>query len=163
MRSVKHCSSLLPLLVLCLGVLCAERGFSTMQLAEQRIAPDLAVVSGEFGIYRQGEDDEIVFEKTDTIPLKVDQNYVWRLRVKTQAATVQVREEFKLPAAPKVWDPSSAQFKKSEDNTAAIFRIGFTGGGRRDRTRLERRQGRPHRRAHDQGFHRGKAGLDLPF
>jgi hypothetical protein len=120
---VKHRLSVFPLLAVWLSILCPERSFSAMELADKEIAPGITVVAGEFGIYRQGDEGEPVFEKTDAVPLIVEQNYVWRLRVRTKADSVQVREEFKLPAPPKVWNPSSEHFEASKDGASAVSEL----------------------------------------
>lgn len=61
------------------------------------------VVSAEFGVLEYGRPGELVLKPTNVIPLRVRQNYGWRIVLRNPPATVRWREEFTLPSKPVSW------------------------------------------------------------
>ena len=84
------------------------------------IAPDLELVSAEFGLVKNAEDGTIEIVPAKSIPLVAGQGFGWRLHFRTTRKVLALREELVLPAAPKEWtsdgDPA---FKLSPDGKIA--------------------------------------------
>ncbi len=85
------------------------------------LAPDLQLVSAEFGIVKQAEDGTIQIIPEKKIPLVFGQQYGWRLRFRTARKLLALREEFVLPAAPRAWgsERPSRDFKLTPDRKTA--------------------------------------------
>ena len=84
------------------------------------IAPDLALVSAEFGTVKTAEDGTIEIIPAGNIPLVVGQTYGWRLHFRTTRNILALREELILPAEPKEWgSDGEPEFKVSPDGKIA--------------------------------------------
>lgn len=59
-----------------------------------RIAPDLVVVSAQFGLFQNQPDGTYNFQSTISLPLVEGQEYGWILRVNTSRQEINLREEY---------------------------------------------------------------------
>jgi len=64
------------------------------------LAIDLEIVRSEFGLFGKSESGRLVFQSSNTIPLKEGQGYGWFIELRTTKPSIKWREEFILPAAP---------------------------------------------------------------
>jgi hypothetical protein len=85
------------------------------------VAPDVLLVSAEFGIVKKAEDGTIQILPAKSIPLVPGQLFGWRLRFHTKREMLALREELVLPAAPKEWssDDGDPAYKISPDGKTA--------------------------------------------
>lgn len=74
-------------------------------------AADFEIVGAEFGLFDEGQDDEILFQPAKVVPLAVGQRYGWIIEVRTLKRTLAVREEYVLPKAASDKEPDSAVAK----------------------------------------------------
>lgn len=91
--------------------------------AESGSPPSVEVLRVEFGTFLKPGENGPPFKATRLIPLVAGQSYGWIVFVKTTSAKVRWREEFTLPAAPKVWGgekPSSTVQSLSADRRTSI-------------------------------------------
>ena len=90
--------------------------------AEEIVGKDLVLLSAEFGLVEQDADGTARIKATDKIPLVAGQAYGWRLKLRTKREVVALREEFRLPVAPKSWNSSipEAEFRVSPDGRTGV-------------------------------------------
>lgn len=60
-------------------------------------APEVEIVSAEFGLFEAGRGDETVFQPATVVPHAVGQRYGWIIELRTQKRSLAVREEYVLP------------------------------------------------------------------
>ncbi|MBI2305826.1 MAG: hypothetical protein HYU78_00855 [Rhodocyclales bacterium] len=70
-------------------------------------APDVEIVSAEFGLFEEGKGNEIVFQPSAVVPRAVGQRYGWIIEVRTKKRSLAVREEYVLPDAAKAKEADS--------------------------------------------------------
>ena len=72
-----------------------------------QIEAPLEIVSARFGIFDNAGGDELILTPSAVVPLKVGQRYGWAIEVRTSKRTLEVREEYVLPAKSKPPQPAS--------------------------------------------------------
>ncbi|MFC5302761.1 hypothetical protein [Azospira restricta] len=63
-------------------------------------APAVEILAAEFGLFAEGQGDEIVFQPAAVVPRAVGQRYGWIIELRTKKRSVAVREEYVLPEKP---------------------------------------------------------------
>lgn len=86
-----------PLLLLLLALLAGNATAATSEVE---------IVGADFGLFRDGKANELVFESTRVVPRKEGQRYGWILNVRTRLRSLAVREEYLLPAAAAAAEPA---------------------------------------------------------
>ena len=88
---------------------------------ELQVSPDLSVVGSAFGVIELIEGKR-KFHRSTEVPWIEGLSYGWVLRLKTTRESVNVREEFELPAAAKNWDTAGAgsKVKISKDRRSIV-------------------------------------------
>jgi hypothetical protein len=76
------------------------------------------ILKTEFGVLSPGG-----FRPATKVPLKEGQSFGWVIQIETKAERVKWREEFALPAAPRVWqvDEKSGKHTLSPDRATSIL------------------------------------------
>lgn len=69
--------------------------------------PAVEIVGAEFGLFTEGQDNEILFQPSTTVPRAVGQRYGWIIELRTKQRSLAVREEYLLPEMPGAREPDS--------------------------------------------------------
>lgn len=81
-------------------------------------APDVEIVSAEFGLFEEGKGNEIVFQPAAVVPRAVGQRYGWIIELRTKKRSLAVREEYVLPGK-----PDAATAKEADSQVAKNLHI----------------------------------------
>jgi hypothetical protein len=86
---------------------------------------EFRVVRAEFGLFHMKPDGRAEFTPSNTVPLRQDQSYGWVASLQSPKPTIRWKEEFSLPAAPKVWGEQSgaSQAISSDRRISTIERV----------------------------------------
>ena len=92
-------------LLLAISLLAAT---APLAAADEAVAPAVAVVSAEFGVFDASDAREVAFSPTRVVPHRAGQRYGWVIDLQTSRRSLSVREEYLLPnpvKTPKSDDP----------------------------------------------------------
>lgn len=86
-----------------------------ISLKQSLAVANIKVVRAYFGLFDTNSSGKLSFKKSNRIPLVAGQLYGWIIVLKSDKSTVRLREEFRLPLAPKTWGKENTE----ENNTVS--------------------------------------------
>lgn len=131
------------LLALSIAAACLNVGAQTVSASSESIAASNAAVfracaaapkgSGAcpldavFGLFKLAKSSDVLdFKVANTVPLVVDQNYGWVMKLNQKTGKVRVLERMTLPEAPKVWGTGGQAFGTSADRKVMSMDVTLT-------------------------------------
>lgn len=80
-----------------------------------------------FGLFKLAPNNDVLdFKASNTVPLVVNQNYGWILKLNQKSGKVRVLERMTLPEAPKTWGAGGSPYGTSADRKAISLDVTLT-------------------------------------
>lgn len=80
-----------------------------------------------FGLFKLAPNNDVLdFKASNTVPLVVDQNYGWIMKLNQKTGKVRILERMTLPEAPKTWGTGGQPYGTSADRKTLSIDVTLT-------------------------------------